>query len=113
MITKNLQALGVLDEHGRQVKGEIIGKIRGVDGVFVYYALVHHELNYELYREMIELMIDHDVIWRRLRKKDELKIKEWIRERLRERRRDGENVSWEDVEAQYYEEHPPEPSRWR
>src|SRR5205823_13843833 len=27
-LTENLRALGVLDEHGRQIAGELIGKIR-------------------------------------------------------------------------------------
>ena len=38
-ITRNLQALGVLDATGRQIDGEIIGQIRGLDGPFVWYAL--------------------------------------------------------------------------
>lgn len=110
MITANLKALDVLDEHGRQVAGEIIGQIRGMDGVFIYYTLVNHELTPELYRELVEYLVDHDSIQRILDRKEYGKIKEWIRERLRELRRENPQVSWEDVEEEYWREHPKEPT---
>jgi hypothetical protein len=107
-ITKNLQALGVLDEHGVQVKGEIIGKIRGVDGVFVWYALNQRELSYEEMREMVEWLVDHDVIQKIFDKKEYEKVREWVLARLRELRRDNPQLTFEDIEPQYWEEHPRE-----
>jgi hypothetical protein len=107
-ITKNLQALGVLDEHGVQVKGEIIGKIRGMDGVFVWFALQQRELTYEELREMIEWLVDHDAIQKILDKKEYEKVREWVLVRLREKRREGIQVEWEEVEAEYWQEHPRE-----
>ena len=108
MITANLQALGVLNEHGRQIAGEIIGQIRGMDGVFVYYALVHREVTPELCLGLVEYLVDHDSIQRILERKAYVKVKEWIRERLRERRREGAQVTWEEVEEEYWQEHPRE-----
>ena len=105
-VTDNLRALGVIDEHGRQVAGEIIGKLHGLDGVFIYFLLMNHQLDYPDYRELCEFLVDHDIIQRQLNRKEEDKKADWIRERLRERRREGELVSWEDVEADYEREFP-------
>lgn len=107
-ITRNLQALGVLDEHGVQVKGEIIGKIRGVDGVFVWYALNQRELTFEEMRELVEWLVDHDVIQKIFDKKEYEKVREWVLARLREMRRDNPQLTFEDVEPQYWEAHPRE-----
>jgi hypothetical protein len=101
MVTANLQALGVLDEHGKQVKGEMIRRLRGVDGPFVYYALIARDMDYALARQLCEYLVDHDAIVRLLGRKDEDKRREWIKTRLRERRREEPQVSWEDVEEEY------------
>jgi superfamily II DNA/RNA helicase len=101
MVIANLRAMGVVDEHGKQVKGEMINKLRGVDGPFVYHALMAQDLTYELARALVEYLIDHDVIWRRLTQKDDDKKREWCKNRLRERRVDEPQVSWEDVEEDY------------
>ncbi|MBI2375670.1 MAG: DEAD/DEAH box helicase [Deltaproteobacteria bacterium] len=108
MITANLRALSVLDEHGRQVKGEIIGKIRGADGPFVYYWLMNVDPAYEDYRQLVEYVIEHDVIQRHFDRKREDVKKAWCRERLRELRRDNPLVAFEDVEAEYDREFPRE-----
>ncbi len=108
MVTQNLQALGVLDEHGRQVKGEVIGQVRGIDGTFVYYFLMNHEPSFEIYRALCEFLIDHGVIQRLLNRKDEEAKKEWCRNRLRELRRENPHVAWEDVEEEYDREFPRE-----
>jgi hypothetical protein len=108
MITANLKALGVLDPHGRQLTGEIIGQIRGMDGVFVHYALVNHEMTPELHRQMVEYLIDNDAIQRIFDKKELGKAKEWIRERLRDARRENPTITWEDIEEEYWREHPRE-----
>jgi hypothetical protein len=100
-ITANLRALGVIDEHGKQVAGEMIGKIRGVDGPFVYHVMMARPLSYEETRELIELLVDHDPIWKLLTRKDDDKKREWIKSRLRERRREEPQLAWEDVEAEY------------
>lgn len=106
-ITANMQALGVLDAHGRQVKGELIGRVRGADGLFLYFALMHHELTEEEIVQLVEFLVDHDIIQKVLNRKDEEKVREWVLARLRERRRDNPQVTWEDCEAEYWEEHPP------
>jgi hypothetical protein len=108
MVTANMQALGVIDEHGAQVKGEIIGKLRGIDGLFVYYALMNQDLDYALARELVEFLTEHDVIQRVLDRSGNDERRMWIKTRLRERRRDEPQVSWEDVEAEYEKEHPRE-----
>jgi hypothetical protein len=100
-LVDNLRALGILDEHGRQVAGEMIRCVRGIDGPFVYYCLVNHDLGYEELRELCEFLVDHDTIHRIITRKDEEKRREWIVNRLRERRREEPQVSWEDVEAEY------------
>ncbi len=108
MITDNLRALGVLDEHGRQVKGEIIGKIRGADGAFVYYWLMHVDATYEDVRQLVEYVVEHDVIQRHFDRKREDVKRAWCRERLRELRRENPLVAFEDVEAEYDREFPRE-----
>src|SRR5262249_36105416 len=100
-LTENLIALGILDEHGKQVAGQMIRQIRGVDGPFVYYCLKNHDLPYEGLRELVEYLVDHDIIHNRMKRKDDEKRREWIRNRLRERRVDEPQVSWDDVEAEY------------
>jgi len=107
-VTANLRALGVLDEHGHQVKGEMIRKLRGVDGPFVYYALMARDMDYTLARSLCEYLVDHDIIWKLITRKDEDKKREWMRNRLRERRREEPMVSWEDVEADYEKQFPRE-----
>jgi hypothetical protein len=107
-VTGNLRALGVLDEHGHQVKGEMIRKLRGVDGPFVYYAIMARDMDYTLARALCEYLVDHDIIWKLLTRKDEDKKREWMRNRLRERRRDEPMVSWDDVEAEYDRQFPRE-----
>ncbi len=105
-ITDNLLAMGVLDEHGKQIAGEIIGKLRGVDGPFVYYTLMAKQLAYEDARALVEFLVDHDAVWKVVTRKDEDKKREWMRARLRERRMAGDHVTWEDVEADYEKEFP-------
>jgi hypothetical protein len=108
MITRNLQALGVLDEHGAQIDGKIIGDIRGLDGPFVWYALKDRDLDYLLCRELLELIVDHDVMHREMDKKAAAERRVWILERLREKRRENGLITFEDVEAEYFELFPPE-----
>lgn len=107
-VTANLRAMGIIDEHGAQVTGQMINQLRGLDGLFVYHCLMSRDIDYALARELVEFLVDHDVIWRILSRKDEDKKREWIRNRLRERRRDEPQISWEDVEAEYEREHPRE-----
>jgi superfamily II DNA/RNA helicase len=107
-LTANLTALGVLDEHGRQVKGELIGKLRGIDGTFVYYALTNHDLGYAECRDLCEYLLEDSSVQRTLDREQNEKRKEWIKARLRERRRDEPQTSWEDVEEEYEREFPRE-----
>ncbi len=102
----NLRAIGVLDEHGAQIGGHMIRELQGVDGPFVYYAVYHHQLDYEDARAMVELLVDHDIIQRLLDRKDEAKKKDWVRARLRELRESNPQVAWEDAEAEYDAAHP-------
>ena len=105
-VTDNLRALGVVDEHGRQVGGEIIGKLHGLDGLFIHYLVMNHQLDDRDFRELCEFLVDHDIIQRQLDRKLEDKKAEWIRERLRERRRESPLISWQDVEEDYEREFP-------
>jgi len=105
-ITANLQALGVLDERGAQVKGEMIGKIRGMDGVFVYYALLAHQYTYEEYRELVEYLVDHDVIQKVMNREADDKKRQWILQRMRELRRENPHVTFDDAEVEYNREFP-------
>jgi superfamily II DNA/RNA helicase len=107
-VTDNLRAMGVLDEHGVQVAGQVINQLRGIDGLFVYHCLMAADLGYGEWRELVEFLVDHDVILRVLSRKDDDKKREWCRNRLRERRRDEPQVSWEDVEAEYEQTFPRE-----
>lgn len=106
-VTANLQALGVLDEHGEQTTGEMIGEFRGIDGPFIYYVLRNHDLTYEQALELCELLVDHDAVQRQLDKKDRDARKDWIRNKLREMRQESPQVTWEDAEAEYEKEFPP------
>jgi hypothetical protein len=107
-VTDNLRALGIVDEHGQQVAGEMVGKLHGLDGLFIHHVLMNHQLDHLRCRELCEFLVDHGVIQRLLDRKELEKRKEWIRNRLRERRADNPQVSWEDVEAEYEREFPRE-----
>jgi hypothetical protein len=107
-VTDNLRALGIVDEHGVQQQGEIIGKLRGIDGLFVYYALMHRDLVYEDCRALCEFLLDFDAIQRILRRKELEERRQWILARLRERRREEPQLSFEDVEVEYDEQFPRE-----
>jgi hypothetical protein len=100
-VTDNLRALGVVDEHGVQVAGEIIGTLHGLDGLFIYHLLMNHQLDVEDYRALCEFLVDHDIIQRLLDRKEEDKKAEWIKAKLRELRQERPQVSWEDGEAEY------------
>jgi hypothetical protein len=110
-VTDNLRAVGVIDEHGQQVAGQIIRELQGLDGLFIYYVLMNQQLDYDYCREIVEYLVDQDIIQRLLNRKIEDKRREWCRERLRERRRENSMVSWDDVEAEYEREFPRELSR--
>jgi hypothetical protein len=101
--------MGVLDERGAQVKGDLIGKLRGVDGPFVYFFLMELDPSYEQCRFLVEYLVDHDVIQKRLNRKDEDKKQEWMRQRMRERRQSEPQVSWDDVRAEYERLFPRQP----
>jgi len=107
-VTENLNALGIIDDHGRQVSGEMIGQLQGLDGPFLYYVFMNYQLGYEQVRELAEFLVDHDVVHRRLLKKEIEARKEWIRNRLRELRAESALASWEDAEADYERAHPRE-----
>ena len=107
-LTDNMRALGVLDEHGQQVAGQVIGQIRGVDGLFVWWALQKQDWDYAGIRGMLEFLVDDDRVQRLLDRKELDKRKEWIKMRLRERRREEPQVSWEDVEEEWEQTFPRE-----
>jgi len=107
-VTANLRALEIIDEHGRQIAGEVIGKLRGIDGLFVHYCLMNCPMTDEQCRELCEFLCDHDVIDKLLRRKELEARKAWILARLRELRRENPQTTWEDVEAEYEREFPRE-----
>src|SRR6476469_7707795 len=105
-LVDNLKAIGVIDEHGKQVSGEMIRQLQGMDGLFIYYVLFNHQLDYVELRELVEYLIDHDIVQRVLDRKGEDAKREWTRTWLREQRFEGNQVTWEDAEAAYEKEHP-------
>ena len=107
-VTANMQALGIIDEHGQQVAGEVVRKLRGLDGLFIYYVLMNQDMDYPFARALVEYVTEHDVIHRLITRKLDAKRREWVLTRLRERRREGEQVTWEDVEEEYEKQFPRE-----
>jgi hypothetical protein len=107
-VTANMQALGIIDEHGQQVAGQVVRKLRGLDGLFIYYVLMNQDMDYAFVRSLVEFVTEHDVIHRLITRKLDGKRREWVLTRLRERRREGEQVSWEDVEEEYEKQFPRE-----
>ena len=105
-LVANLRAIGVLDEHGKQVSGQMISELQGMDGLLIYYVLFNHQLEYVELRELVEYLIDHDIIQRQLDRKGEDEKREWMRTRLRELRVENPHVTWDDVEAEWEKEHP-------
>jgi len=107
-LVDNLRAIGVLDEHGKQVAGQMIRELQGMDGLFIYYVLFNHQLDYVELRQLVEYLIDNDIIQRQLDRKLEDAKREWMRAKLRELREGNPQVSWEDVEALWEKENPRE-----
>lgn len=107
-LVENLRAVGVIDEHGTQIAGMMIRELQGMDGLFIFYALYNHQLDYVELRELVEFLIDHDIIQRQLDRKDEDKKRDWCKARLRELRMDNPQVSWDDVVAEWDRDHPRE-----
>ena len=105
-LVDNMKAAGVIDEHGRQVRGEMIRQLQGMDGLLIYFVLFNHQLDYVELRQLVEYLIDHDIIQRQLDRKGEDKKREWMRTRLRELRENNPQVSWDDVEAEWEKENP-------
>lgn len=107
-LVANLKAIGVIDEHGKQVAGEMIRQLQGMDGLFIYYVLFNHQLEYVELRELVEYLIDHDIIQRQLDRKLEDAKREWMRTWLREQRETNGQVNWDDAQAAYEAAHPRE-----
>jgi hypothetical protein len=105
-LVANMRAIGVLDEHGHQVSGDMIRKLQGMDGLLIFYILFNHQLEYIELRELVEYLIDHDIIQRQLNRKGEDEKREWMRTKLRELRVDNPHITWDDVEAAWEKEHP-------
>jgi hypothetical protein len=110
-LVANMQAIGVLDEHGKQVGGQMIRELQGMDGLFIYYVLFNHQLDYVELRQLVEYLIDHDVVQRVLDRAADDAKREWCRTRLRELRETNPHVTWEDVEAEWDKEHPRPPTK--
>jgi len=110
-LVANLKAIGVIDEHGKQVSGDMIRLLQGMDGLLIYYVLFNHQLEYVELRELVEYLIDHDIIQRLLDRKGEDAKREWMRTKLREMRDENPQVTWEDVEAAWEKENPRELTR--
>ena len=98
-LVANLKAIGVIDEHGAQVSGEMIRELQGMDGLFIFYVLFNHQLDYVELRELVEYLLDHDIIQRQLDRKGEDAKREWMRTWLREQRDQAAQVTWDDAQA--------------
>ena len=107
-LVANMRAIGVLDEHGKQVSGQMIRELQGMDGLLIYYVLFNHQLDYVELRQLVEYLVDHDIIQRQLDRKGEDEKREWMRTKLRELRLENPHVTWDDVEAAWEKEHPRE-----
>jgi hypothetical protein len=107
-LVANMKAVGVIDEHGKQVAGQMIRDLQGMDGLFIYYVLFNHQLDYVELRELVEYLIDHDIIQRQLDRKLEDQKREWMRNWLREQRETNPQVNWDDAQAAYEAAHPRE-----
>ncbi len=105
-LVANMRAIGVLDEHGHQISGDMIRQLQGMDGLLIFYILFNHQLEYVELRELVEYLIDHDIVQRLLDRKGEDEKREWMRTRLRELRMENPHITWEDVEALWEKEHP-------
>lgn len=105
-ITNNLLAMKIIDEHGLQIAGDVLRDLVGVDGLFVYFCVREIDFSYEQARELVELLVDHDVIHRALSRKDREKRRQWILARVRELRRDNPQANFEDAEQDYQREFP-------
>src|SRR5262249_46499688 len=40
-LVDNMKAVGVIDEHGKQIAGQMIRDLQGMDGLFIYYVVFH------------------------------------------------------------------------
>jgi hypothetical protein len=107
-LVANMRAIGVIDEHGKQVSGEMIRTLQGMDGLFIYFVLFNHQLDYVELRQLVEYLIDHDIIQRQLDRKGEDEKRDWMRTWMREQRLENPHVTWDDAEAKYLETHPRE-----
>jgi len=105
-LVANMRAIGVLDEHGKQIAGDMIRNLQGMDGLFIYYVLFNHQLEYVELRELVEYLLDHDIIQRMIDRKGEDEKREWMRTWLRDQRLENPHVTWDDAEAQWEKEHP-------
>ncbi|HVV83608.1 MAG TPA: DEAD/DEAH box helicase [Kofleriaceae bacterium] len=111
MLVDNMKAIGVIDEHGKQVRGDMIKSLQGMDGLFVYHLLRNEQLDYEDYRAVVELLVEHEAVQRIFDRKVEDVKREWCRNRLRELRMENGQAAWEDAEAEWDRAHPYVPSR--
>ena len=82
-----------------------------MDGLFVYHLLRHEQLDYEDYRALIELLVEHEAVQRLFDRKTDDVRRDWCRTRLRELRDANPQAAWEDAEAEWDRAHPYEPSR--
>ncbi len=105
-LVNNMRAIGVLDEHGKQISGDMIRELQGMDGLLIFYILFNHQLEYVELRELVEYLIDHDIIQRQLDRKGDDEKREWMRTWLRDQRMENPHVTWDDAEAAWDKEHP-------
>ena len=90
----------MIDEHGKQVAGEMIRELQGMDGLFIYYVLFNHQLEYVELRELVEYLIDHDIIQRLLDRKGEDEKRSGCGPGCASSAIDNPQVTWDDAEAQ-------------
>jgi hypothetical protein len=82
-----------------------------MDGLFIYFVLFNHALDYVELRELVEYLVDHDVIQRALDRAGDDEKRQWCRTRLRELREGNPHAAWEDAEAEWDKLHPRPPTR--
>lgn len=109
-LSENLRSLGIIDSQGHQTKGTMIRNLRGIDGVFVYFALMQRDFSYQQLRELLEYVVDHGVIHNKIQRKEDDKKREWIKARLKELRAEGIIATIDGITDEYERRYPKERS---
>ena len=103
-LVDNMKAIGVIDEHGKQVSGEMIRELQGMDGLLHLLRPVQPPARVRrAARSSSSCSIDHDIVQRMLDRKGEDEKREWCARGCASCAIENRHVTWEDVEAEWRE----------